>query len=286
MPNPYLNWWSDANEQRLLQNLTTEAIRMHAISIIYMPHTMRRDDVLYTEDILRQYTKTYQVDAYLNNVQGWDGQGDFLSKFGVRVNDKLNLLISRESFDGLIENQNRPNEGDLILLPPPLDAIFEVKFVEHEKAAGQFYPLGGLYFYEVSCELHVYSHEQVNTGDLDIDTIEDTQAFAIDVVLSPGGTGTFSVGETVYQGDSILTASASASVAAWTPDTNTLRVVNIIGAFAPSLLVRGGTSMAEWTVATEPDVLDNRNDPVDDNRYIKDQQDDLIVVERNPITGV
>ncbi len=286
MPSPYLNWWTDSNEQRLIQSLTTEAIRMHAFPAIYMPLTMRRDDILYTEDVLRNYLQTFQIDVYINNVQGWDGQGDFLSKFGVRVNDKLNLMISRDTFSGLIENQQRPNEGDLILLPPPIDAIFEVKFIEHEKAAGQFYPLGGLYFYEVSCELHVYSHEQVNTGDIDIDVIEDTQAFAIDVVLTPGGAGTFSVGETVYQGDSILTASASASVASWTPATNTLRVVNIVGAFAPGYVLHGGTSMAQWTVATEPDVIDNKNDPVDDNRYIKDQQDDLIVVERNPITGV
>lgn len=287
MANPHIDWWNDRGEQNLLQDLITEFISTHAYPAIYLPATLRREDTLYTEDVLRQFTHTYDIDVYIQNVQGWDGQGDFLSKFGIRINDSLNVLISRQTFDGgNIHGQTRPMEGDLVMFPPPMDAVFEIKFVEHEKSAGQFFPLGGLYYYDVKLELYTASHENINPANTDIN-IASVDGYALDLVFEAGGTGTFAVGELVYQGDSPLDTTASGIVGTWDADTRTLRVINIVGAFVADSIVRGGTSMSAWMLDATPDTLDNVNDAMDDNRYLQTMRDDVIdTTETNPITGL
>lgn len=366
--NSYVHWWNDTNEQNLLQTLMTEAIQIHGFDVVYLPRSMRREDTLYNEDVLSLFTQTYPIEVYLKNVLGWEGQGDFLSKFGLQVDDKITVMISRERFDELIPRArftrgqisadaggttvtgtnskfrtdlrvgdrltttssgqtrtvtaiknstsltvntafttsvtneyfsvpldddikppvSRPMEGDLVYLPDPFNAMMEVKFVVHERAAGQFYALGKKTFYEVQLELYTYSHEVIATGDPEIDVFQDDVAYAVDLMLNTtSGSGTYSVGETVYQGASVDLATATGVVASWNEDNGVLRITTITGVFANGVLVVGETSGASYLLAETPDLIDTPNDPNDDNAYIAQQDDDVIDTrEIHRITGV
>src|SRR5690606_1202292 len=98
------------------------AIRFHSFEVVYLPRSLQRFDTLLNEDILSQFTETYRIDTYIQDTGGWGGTGDFLTKFGMKVNDQVNLMISRETFIDLIPEQSRPMEGDWIYFPHPLDA--------------------------------------------------------------------------------------------------------------------------------------------------------------------
>ena len=138
----------------------------------YIPRTLDTLDPLYTEDDTSKYDSATLVEFYIKNVDGFAGDGDFLSKFGVEIRDRVTLTIARRTFAQLVGNKNalvRPREGDLIYFPLN-NKIFMIKFVEHEAI---FYQLGSLQTYDVICELFEYSGERFNTGIPAVDELDD-----------------------------------------------------------------------------------------------------------------
>lgn len=149
---------------------------MYGVEVYYIPRQYLTKNTVIEEVIQSEFTSAYPIEAYVNNYDGYDGQGTLLSKFGITDLDDLTLIISKERYEQYItplirdlpniELATRPKEGDLIYFPFG-DRLFEIKFVEHEQP---FYQLQKTYVYELRCELFRYSTEVVNTG---IDKIDD-----------------------------------------------------------------------------------------------------------------
>jgi len=168
--NFYFNTFSNSMEQNLIEDLIIETIRIYGHDIWYIPRTLGAKDELLNEDDLSTFNSAYMIEAYIKNVDSFGGDGDFLSKFGLQINDTMTLTIAMRKFVedvGLYDDQVRPNEGDLIYFPLNRK-LFEVKFVEHEAI---FYQMGKLQTYDLRCELFEYSQERFNTGVDEIDTL-------------------------------------------------------------------------------------------------------------------
>lgn len=138
----------------------------------YLPRTINNQDTIYTEDSVSSYDSAWLVELYIKNVDGFAGDGDFLSKFGVEIRDRVTLTISRRIFSQAVGAKNelvRPREGDLIYFPLN-NKIFMIKFVEHEAI---FYQLGALQTYDLICELFEYSGERFRTGIPQVDELDD-----------------------------------------------------------------------------------------------------------------
>jgi len=173
--NLYFNHFGNADEQNLINDLAYESIKMYGIDVGYMAKTYSD-----TDDILNENSKGYfaahsQVVMYIRNVDGFEGEGDFLSKFGVEIRDRITFSVARREFAETIQADqsiSRPREGDLVYLPLN-KKIFEIKFVEHEPT---FYQMGSLQFYDITCELFEYAGERMNTGFSEVDTIMDTHS--------------------------------------------------------------------------------------------------------------
>lgn len=199
-------------EQVFFENLIVESIEIYGQNIYYIPRTRVTTDDVLNEILASSFNSAYLCRAYVNNVDGWEGQGELLSKFGIRIEDKTTFVISRKKFTEKVDNnvtlavEGRPNEGDLIWFPVTKH-LFEIKFVEAERP---FYQLGKGYVWEMQCELFEYSDESIDTGVADIDAVETAYANSIKLVMDPGGIGDFSVGETVI-GD-LYTATATATL--------------------------------------------------------------------------
>ena len=124
-----------AQEQTFMENLIVESIEIYGQDIYYLPRTYVNKDTIFTEVESSTFTQALQVRAYINNVEGWEGQGELLSKFGVRIEDKTTFVFSREKFTSAVDDnavlnvEGRPNEGDLIWFPAAKH-LFEIKFVE------------------------------------------------------------------------------------------------------------------------------------------------------------
>ena len=273
-----------AQEQKTIENLIVETIEIYGQDIYYVPRTIVNKDTVFGEDSDTKFQSAKAIRAYVNNVEGWEGQGELLSKFGVRIEDKTTFIFSRDKFkehvdDSTVLNvEGRPNEGDLIWFPTTKH-LFQIMFVEAEKP---FYQLGKGYVWECQCELFEYSDEEIDTGITDLDAIETAFANAITVGLVAGGSGTFTVGETVTGGTSNVTA----EVKSFDASTRTLIVINRSGTFSVPETITGGTSSASWTTATY-NTIQNTNSEYDQNNDFETADNDIIdFTETNPFGTV
>lgn len=172
----FFNNFASSQEQMLIEDLIMESIRIYGHDVYYCPRTLINKDQIYGEDTLSRYESQYLVEMYIKNVTGFEGEGDFLSKFNIQIRDQMTLTICRRTFFDEIGNYSsidRPQEGDLIYFPLN-KKIFVIKFVEHEAI---FYQLGSLQTYDLVCELWEYSNEILNTGIDDIDKFQKDYSF-------------------------------------------------------------------------------------------------------------
>lgn len=282
--NHYFNHYSPSviNEQRLVEDLIVETIRMYGHNVYYMPRESYDEvDEIYGEDTASKFSKAYVIEMYLANVEGYEGDGDFFSKFGLEIRDTSNFIVSRRSFERYVPSTLavRPREGDLIFIPV-LNKVFEIKFVEEEL---MFFSLGkrNPYIYELRCEAFRYSNENISTGVEDVDIFEDLTSYSQELVFG-SGSGNFQIGETVYQGANLSSSNVSAKVVDWNPQDKKLLVINIKGTFSSNISVKGATSNVSYNTNSTETIGDLSENDQFDNRTIQDDAEDvLITVETN-----
>jgi hypothetical protein len=168
--NVFFNNFQSSQEQLLIENLIIESIKIYGHDVYYLPKTLVAKDTIYNEDTLSEFKSAHFIDMYIKNVDGFAGDGDFISKFGLEIKDRVTFSVARRTFNDDVGSEieiNRPREGDLIYFPLNRK-VFEIKFVEHEAI---FYQLGALQMYDIICELYEYSNEKFETGIADIDNL-------------------------------------------------------------------------------------------------------------------
>jgi hypothetical protein len=277
------------SEQLLVEDLVIEAMQIYGMDIFYMPRSSRDSvDLLYGEDTLKTYTSAYALEMYLEDVTGMEGEGDFMSKFGLEIRDELTFLVSRRRFAFTV-NQLRPNEGDLIYVPM-LQNFFEITFVEHENGQAMYYTLGrgrggNVYVYALKLKQFVFSNEVVETGNAEIDgQIRDAYP-RTRLTLNAGGSGAFVNDEIVFVSPDATYANATAQALVHDSVTgSSVDVYRVRGTFTTGTL-RGKTSGATWTLNTVSDTstMDNAFEDVIDNNRIENESDAIIdFTEHNP----
>ena len=211
-----------SGEQNLVEELVIEQIKMFGQDVYYIPRVIVDEDPAFGEDSLSKFDDAYLIEAYLENVEGFGGDGDLFSKFGVRISDKVTFIISRTRFTSLVDDnttliqEGRPNEGDLIYFPLA-QKLFQIQFVQYEQP---FFQLGKIHTWGLECELYEYSDEDFDTGVDAIDQVERNFATTITLNFATGGTGTYTVGETIAGGTSNVTA----EVKSWDATTRQLQI--------------------------------------------------------------
>ena len=269
-------------EQELVNSLTSEVIQIHGMDVFYLPRTLVKEDLIMGEDVLSKFSTAYEIEMYLKTTEGFGGEGDLVSKFGLDVRDEVIFTVHKDRFE-LATDLAKPLEGDLVYLPIS-KGLFEIKSVEHEQP---FYQSGKNYSFDITCELFQYSEEQLETGVAAIDNIEKELSAAIDLVMTAGGGGSFSTGESVYQGPSLANSTGKGIVVSWNSTTRTLRVNDTSGTFATSTNVTGDISGAVWTQASAADYQELPTTPFADNKEFETDGDAILdFSESNPFGEV
>ena len=176
-------------EQRLVQNLINEQLRMYGVEVTYIPRKYVDTNSIIEEVTTSKFDDNFAIEAYVENYDGYAGAGDVLTKFGMSLRDEVTLTISKERFeefispfmdaDDDIELSSRPREGDLVFFPLG-QRLFEIKFVEHEEP---FYQLGKNYVYKLKCELFEYEDEVIDTSIDAIDSQVDDVGYIASLQL-------------------------------------------------------------------------------------------------------
>jgi hypothetical protein len=279
--NLYFNNVGSHPEQELINSLTSEVIQIHGMDVFYLPRTLIKEDLILGEDVLSKFSTAYEVEMYLKGNEGFSGEGDLVSKFGLDVRDEVIFTVHADRFE-LATDMAKPLEGDLVFLPMN-KGLFEIKFVEHEQP---FYQAGKNYSFDITCELYQYSEEQLETGISAIDDIEREQSAAIDLLLTAGGSGSFTIDEEVYQGGSLSAATGKGVVVSWNTTTRTLRVNDTSGTFAASTNITGETSGAVWSLSSYDDQA-LPTTPFADNLKFETEADSILdFSEANPFGDV
>jgi hypothetical protein len=169
--NFYFNNFQNSQEQLLIENLIIESIKIYGQDMYYIPRVIKNKDEIYGADDISEYNRAYPVEFYIKSVDGFTGDGNFLSKFGLEIRDQVVFSIAQRVFNeevGMESSLVRPNEGDLIYFPLN-KKLFKIMFVNKFE---MFYQLGALQTWELTCELFEYSSEKFNTGIPDIDILQ------------------------------------------------------------------------------------------------------------------
>ena len=248
--NPYFNHHgTNTPEQRLVESLTIESIKTYGIDVYYLPRTLNDEDTLMGEDNTASYNSAHTIEMYIKSMDGFEGEGDFISRFGLQIKDQITFTVARRRFRELgMTTDGRadaPHEGDLIYFPTT-SALFQILFVEDEAI---YYQTGDIQSYDMLCEMFTYSDQSFNTGIDTIDAIERTHSYSIDFTMNTGS-GNYTVGEQVYQGASLAAATVKGEVASWNAADKLLNLINMTGNFSGTVNIIGDSSSASYSITS------------------------------------
>lgn len=216
------------SEQTLYEDLIIESMKFYGQDVYYIPREVISKDTVFDDAVLSRFDHAYKVEMYIENIEGFDGDGDLFTKFGVEIRDAATFVLARRRWNkeiakkqGYDENKfYRPREGDVIYLPMS-ESIFQVMSVETENP---FYQLGNLPVFKMRCELFEYSDEDFDTGIADIDRVESFAAYQYVLTMDSSSVG-YIPGEQITQEFSDYTISAE--VVKWSDSDNKLYLAHV-----------------------------------------------------------
>jgi len=288
----YFNNYNSVAEQRVLEDLIVESIKIMGFDGYYLPNDNDiARDLLFGEDPVKKFQSAFPLELYLSNSLDYDGEKEFFSKFGLEIKNNVNVIVSKRSFQQRVPQNvfQRPREGDLIYVPflNGTGELYEIKFADQDK---DFHTLGRRvpYFYELQLEKFKFSHELISTGVQEIDDSATFSSYTIQLNVG-AGTGIYQNKEIVYQALDSTEANATvvAVVQEWNKKANTLNVTNIAGEFVPNRNIIGASSNASYVLANFDPLKDNVRDESSDNYIIENQANSIIdFSETNPFGSI
>ena len=165
-------------EQNLYEDLMIEQLKIYGQEVFYIPRTLVKEDELFGEDTLSKFGDAYIIEMYFDNIEGYEGEKEIMSKFGLQMNEDVTFVVSRRRFEQLVSTDSnliiktRPNEGDLIYFDK-VKKMFEISFVDHDDP---FYQVHNIPAFKLKCKTFQYSGEDLDTGIAEIDAIESANS--------------------------------------------------------------------------------------------------------------
>ena len=282
------------NEQYLVEDLIIESLKIYGQEFFYIPRTLVSKDEILGEDRLSQFKTSFPIEMYFENVDSLDGQGAFIQKFGLMMEQSATLVVARRRWEQLVGRYgattlpNRPNEGDLIYFPLT-KGLFEIKFVKHQDP---FYQLGKLYVYKLQVELFQYSSERIDTGIKEVDAFESLKTFSTNTTRTPYGRVTKvnvtnqGSGYTSAPTVAFTSSTGYGAIATATVSSGKVVAINVqdggtLYQTAPVVTITGGGgtgALATCTIEADIDKVESFGD----NNKFKTEAADVLFSESNP----
>jgi len=288
------------NEQYLVEDLIIESLRMYGNEVMYIPRTLVSKDEILGEDRLSKFTSSFPIEMYFENVDSFGGQGAFIQKFGLMMEQTATLVVARRRWEqfvgryGVTTVPSRPCEGDLIYFPLS-KGLFEIKFVAHQDP---FYQLGKLYVYKLQVELFQYASEAIDTGNKDIDVFESLKTLNTNSTRNIHGevtklTLTNGGHSYLYAPSVIFTPVAGGKGASATAVITNGRVTDLIlnkggtgYTVPPNVAFTGGNGSGASATAEITANIDNSADSFGDNTKFKTEAANILFNANNPFGEV
>ena len=243
--NPYISQ-TVRSEQNLYEDIIIESLKIYGQDVEYLPRTLVAEDTIFGEDVVSRFDDAYTIEMYLENIDGFEGDQELFTKFGVEIRDRATMHVARRRWDAVVGayvDNNRPNEGDLIYLPLS-DQVFEIMRVVDDRP---FYQLSNLPTYRLDIELFEYNDEDFDTGVEEIDELE-ALGNVIKLTLNASDSDDLQIGENIqYLVDSAGGPKLVAEIVNWDASTNILEVAHIGSTDGKFRTFSAGTSITSVT---------------------------------------
>ena len=265
-------------EQNLYEDLMIEQLKIYGQEVFYIPRTLVKEDELFGEDTLSKFGDAYLIEMYFENVEGYEGEKEIMSKFGLQMNEDVTFVVARRRFEQLVSHDSnlivktRPNEGDLVYFPK-VNKIFEISFVDHDDP---FYQVHNVPAFKLKCKTFEYGGEDIDTGITEIDAIETANSLdmlTFQITMEQSSATTFNEGIELEDGTGNLEL-----------ETQTGGTDNVIGedeTGGDNIVLETGDYIIQEAYVT---------DTIDENAMndFFDRQDDNIIdfTESNPFGDV
>ena len=199
-------------EQYMFEDIIIESIKMFGQDVYYLPRKITERDFILGEDAESQFNSANLIEMFIENTEGFEGEGNIFQKFGMEIRDEVTFIVARRSWAKTVQMHNsdvtgdRPTEGDLIYLPLS-KSFFEISFVEHEQP---FYQLSNLPVYKLQARLFEFNDEEFNTNIAELDGIEKEYGYQERIQIGTVTSGPFQLGERIKH-ISVAASAAGAS---------------------------------------------------------------------------
>jgi hypothetical protein len=221
------------SEMNLYEDLVIEALKIYGQDLYYLPRHIVNEDTLLGDDPTSKFPTSHKIEMYIDNPEGFDGEGDLFTRFGVEIRDEITLVVSKQRFETQVRRMttsgidlDRPAEGDLIWIPLT-KKMFEIRHVEHEQP---FYQIENLPVYKMRCTLFEYTGEDFDNQIDDIQDIEENFSYLYKVSLTAPKKATASL---VQDSDGVVSISLIQGGTYYT--------------YAPTIVFIGGTPIDSAT---------------------------------------
>lgn len=257
------------SEQDLYEDIIIESLKIYGQDVYYLPRDIVNEDRILGDDVPSRFNSSYKIEMYIENVEGFDGEGDLFTKFGVEIRDQATFIVSRKRWANSVARYDnelssvRPLEGDLIYLPLS-NKLFQIMQVEHEQP---FYQLSNLPTYKLRTELFEYNDEDLDTGIDEIDVIERAHAYEYLLTLDSASNG-FTIGETATQTFS-TGVTMQGEISKWSDSDNILGLIHVGASdglyhtFTTNTQITSLTSVATVTLVTEDNQISSNEQNTD-----------------------
>jgi len=241
-------------EQHLYEDLVVESLRFYGHDVLYLPREIVEEDSILNDDIQSTFGDAYSVEMYLENTEGFEGEGDLVSKFGVQIQEEATFIMSLRtwerfiSLDSNLATSLRPNEGDVIYFPLT-GSMFEIRFVEDQDP---FFQLGKMFVFKMRCSLFEYGGEDFDTGTA-ADLVEADSAYTIELTMNTGS-GNYVVGENLTTVINSATVTVG-EVVLWQAQSRKLTIKDNTRTLQVGDTLTGATSSCARVIGAITDVM-------------------------------
>lgn len=276
------------SEQNLYEDIIIESLKIYGQDVYYLPRDIVNKNPIFADDVPSRFNSSYKIEMYIENVDGFSGDGDIFTKFGVELRDQATFIVARKRWVQTVKRYDneitglRPREGDLIYLTLS-NTMFEIMHVEHEQP---FYQVSNLPTYKLRCEKFEYNDEDFDTNITAIDSIETVGYAAILTLQDSNATG-FVIGNTLSQtlADGVI---VSGEIVAYNESDNTISLAHISSnsgtfhQFASARKVISTDSDGDTIVRTVTAIGEQLNQPAAQNEDFNNEDDFIDFSESNP----
>ena len=90
------------SEQELYENIVIESLKIYGQEVYYIPRDLVNEDTILGDDPVSSFNSAYKVEMYIENVEGFDGEGDLFTRFGVEIRDEATFIVARRRWSDTV----------------------------------------------------------------------------------------------------------------------------------------------------------------------------------------